>query len=274
MKKWMFAVLAGGLTAHHLAFAQAQSQTQGQLQKQSQLQASGLTLGTGFDYTTGKYGGTEKTDVLYVPFFARYETGPAVFRLTVPYIRITGPGNVIGAGEDRVTVPGRAVGRRTESGLGDVVGSVFYNVLSERTSAVGLDLGAKVKLGTADETKGLGTGQTDYALQADWFKPFQGSNTLFGSIGHRWYGDPPGVNLRNVFYVALGLSHRYSSQASAGVVYDYRPAITDGGGQISELTAFYSQRLSREWKLQPYALIGFGRASPDFGAGAQIAYSF
>jgi hypothetical protein len=131
----------------------------------------------------------------------------------------------------------------------------------------------KVKLGTADDAKGLGTGKNDYSLQADFFKTVD-TNTLFASLGHRWYGDPPGVNLKNVFYASIGVSQRFSSQSSGGVVYDYRPAITSGGGEISELTAFLSERLSREWKVQPYALVGFGRASPDFGIGFQIAYSY
>src|SRR2546421_4498330 len=255
MKKLFFAALAAALTTPHA------------------LMAEGLTLGTGFDYTTGKYGGSEKTDILYLPFYARYDTGAWIFKVTVPYLRISGPGNVIGAGEDRVTIPGRAGARRTESGLGDIVGSAFYNVLNERRAPIGIDLGVKVKFGTADETKGLGTGQNDYSLQADLFKPL-GNWTAFGSLGHRWYGDPPGVNLRNVFYWSIGASNRLSSQTSAGLAYDFRPAIIAGGGQISELTAFLSHRLSREWKIQPYAVVGFGRASPDFGIGTQIAYSY
>ena len=236
--------------------------------------AQGWSVGTGFDYTSGKYGASQSTDTLYIPFYVRYETGPLVLKVTVPYLRMTGPGNVIGAGGDRIVVPGRDVGRRTESGLGDVIVSAFYNVVSETRAPVGLDLGVKAKLGTADEKKGLGTGQNDYAVQADAFKPLAGANTLFASLGYRWYGDPPGFTLNNVFYGALGFSHRFSSQASAGLAYDYRPEITPGGGEISELTAFYSHRFSREWKLQPYALIGFGRASPDYGVGAQLAYAF
>ena len=237
------------------------------------VQAEGLTLATGFDYTSGKYTGTENTDILYIPFIAKYETGPWAFRATVPYIRISGPGNVIGAGADRVTVPGASTTRRTESGLGDIVLSSFYNVLSERRSVVGLDVGAKLKLGTADETKGLGTGENDWSLQADVFKPL-GALSLFGSLGHRWYGDPPGLDLKNVFYWSLGGAYRLSTDTSAGVAYDFRPSIIAGGGEISELTAFVTRRLSREWKLQPYLVLGFGKASPDWGAGAQVAYSY
>lgn len=235
--------------------------------------AEGLTLATGFDYTSGTYTGTQDTRILYVPFIAKYETGPWALRATVPYIRIDGPGNVIGAGADRVTLPGAGGARRTESGLGDIVLSAFYNVLSERRSGIGLDFGGKVKLGTADETKGLGTGQEDWSLQADVYKPLD-KVSLFGSLGYRWYGDPPGIDLKNVFYWSVGGAYRVAADTSAGLAYDFRPAIVSGGGEISELTAFVTRRLSREWKLQPYLVLGFGKASPDWGAGAQIAYSF
>lgn len=235
--------------------------------------AEGLTLGSGFDYTSGKYTASEETRILYVPFIAKYETGPWALRATVPYIRIDGPGNVVGAGADRVTLSGRGTGRRSESGLGDIVLSAFYNLLSERRSSIGLDLGAKLKLGTADEKKGLGTGEEDWSIQADVFKPL-GALTLFGSLGHRWYGDPPGIDLDNVLYWALGGAYRLSADTSAGLAYDYRPAITRGGGEISELTGFVTKRLSGELRLQPYLVLGFGMASPDWGAGAQVAYSY
>jgi hypothetical protein len=237
------------------------------------LAQSVVTLGTGFDYTSGKYGGTQTTDILYLPFYAKYETGPWILKLTVPYIRVTGPGNVVGAGADRVTLPEGTTERRTASGLGDIVGSAFYNVLSERSAPVGLDLGVKVKLGTADKDEGLGTGKTDYSLQADAFK-LLGAVTAFGSLGYRVYGDPAGVDLKNVFYGSVGGSYKLSSETSAGLAYDFRPAITPGGGKVSELSAFVSHRLSRDWKLQVYGVTGFADASPDFGVGAQIAYSY
>jgi hypothetical protein len=236
-------------------------------------QAEGLTLGTGFDYTSGKYTGTEDTQILYVPFIAKYETGAWALRATVPYIRITGPGNVVGAGADRVVLSDGSTERRSESGLGDIVLSAFYNVLSERSAPIGLDLGAKLKLGTADEERGLGTGKEDWSLQADLFKPL-GALTLFGSLGHRWYGEPAGIELKNVTYWSLGGATRLSPRTSAGLAYDYRPKITTGGGEISELTAFLTWRISPEWKVQPYAVAGFGDASPDWGAGAQVAYSY
>jgi hypothetical protein len=235
--------------------------------------AEGLTLGTGFDYTSGKYGSSEKTEILYVPITARYETGPWTFRGVLPYIRITGPGNVVGAGDDRITLSTANTARRTESGLGDVVGSAFYSVLSERNAPFGLDLGAKVKLGTADRDKGLGTGENDYSVQADAFKPF-GDTTAFASLGYRWYGDPPGIDLRNVFYGSAGATHKISGDTSVGAAYDWRPKVSPNGGRISEVTAFVTQRFSRDWKVQFYGVKGFSTGSPDFGVGALLSYNF
>jgi hypothetical protein len=236
--------------------------------------ADGLTLGTGADYSSGKFGSSEKTEILYIPFTGRYDSGPWTWRLTVPYVRITGPGNVIGAGADRVVLPGTTTtARRTESGLGDIVASGFYSLLNEPSSSFGLDLGAKVKLGTADDQKGLGTGKNDYSVQADLYKAM-GAMTWFGSLGYRWYGDPAGVDLRNVPYGSVGGAYKVSSATSVGLSYDYRPRIVTGGGEVSEATAFVSQRVSQNTKLQLYAVAGFGKASPDFGLGAVLNYGF
>jgi hypothetical protein len=235
--------------------------------------AAQLSVGAGAEFTSGKYGGTETTDTLYVPFILKYETGPWLLKATVPYLRVSGPANVVGAGAERITLPGASAAQRTESGLGDVMLSAFYTAMDERRSAFGLDLGAKVKLPTADEQRGLGTGETDYAIQADVFKPF-GNVTAFGSLGYRIYGDPPGLNLRNVVYYAIGASYSMSPESTVGLAYDHRPRIVTGGSEISEATLFWSRRLSREWRLQLYGVAGFANGSPDAGLGALVEYRY
>ena len=238
------------------------------------LAAEGLTtFSTGADYTTGKYGATQSTDILYIPFTTKYETGPWTAKLVVPWIHITGPANVVGAPGDTVVLAGGNSGRRTESGLGDVVASAFYNVLNERNAPFGLDLGGKVKFGTADENRGLGTGKNDYSLQADLFKPL-GAMTPFGSIGYRKYGDPAGIDFKNVVYWSAGASYKMSQPTSVGVAYDFRPAIIDGGSHVSEGTFFVSHKLNADWKLQAYAVKGFSTGSPDWGLGGVLAYSY
>jgi hypothetical protein len=230
-----------------------------------------ITFGTGAEYSSGNYGSDQKTEIFYVPFNVKYEAEPWSLRLVVPYIRITGPGNVVGAGPDRITLPGAGGPVRTEDGLGDVVASATFNALGGRNAPLLLDFTAKVKFGTADRDRGLGTGEVDYSLQADVYKPM-GALTPFATLGYRWFGDPPGVDLRDVPYASLGAAYRVSDQTSVGVAYDFRPRIIEGGGKVSEITAFVSQRLARDVKLQAYAIAGLADASPDFGVGLALNF--
>jgi len=236
--------------------------------------ADGLTtLSIGADYSSGNYGLSDSTRVFYVPVTAKNETGRWVLKLVVPYIRITVLSNEVGTPENQVILPNGSFVRRTESGLGDVVASALYNVLNPRSAPLGLDFGAKIKFGTADDSRGLGTGKNDFSLQADFFKPI-GTLTPFGTLGYRRYGDPADIDLRNAFYASIGASYRMSQPTSVGLAYDWRDRIVEGGGRVSELTAYVSRRFSGDWKLQIYAVKGFTDASPDFGAGMALGYSF
>src|SRR5882672_10698581 len=86
-----------------------------------------VTLSVGAEATRGKYGGTQNTDIYYVPFSGKYETGLWTYKLTVPYISVTGNAVVV----DQGVAIGTNGPRRTESGLGDVVASAFYTALNQ-----------------------------------------------------------------------------------------------------------------------------------------------
>jgi len=231
-----------------------------------------VTTSVGVDYTSGDYGQSEDTDMLALAFAAKYETGRWTYRASVPYIRVTGPSNVVASDEGGVSL-GPEGARRTDSGPGDVVLGASYLVLHGREAPFLLDVGAKIKLGTADERKGLGTGETDYSIQAEAFKPL-GAYTPFATLGYRWYGDPPGIDLRNVLYGSLGSTYRLSGQTTVGGAYDFRDRITAGGARLSELSVFVSYGLQQGWKLQGYAILGLADGSPDAGVGVVASHSF
>lgn len=77
--------------------------------------ANRFSFSAATDFTTGDYGGVTPTNIWYVPFAARYDKGRASFRLIVPYIDITGPGNVLGPGIGGI------------DGRGGVIGGGFVN---------------------------------------------------------------------------------------------------------------------------------------------------
>jgi hypothetical protein len=227
-------------------------------------------LGVGFDYSSGTYGESQSTDILYIPVIGKYELESWVFKVTVPYISVRGPGNVIpGVGEVNRT----AGVITTQSGLGDIVAAATYTLYAGDASAPGWDLTGKVKLGTADPNKGLGTGENDYSAQVDVYKVF-GSTTAFGTLGYSILGSSATLQLNNVFYAAVGASYKFSDQLSSGLSLYVRQAASSTSGQQSDLTAFATYKLDPLWKLQGYVLLGLATGSPDWAIGAVVGRSF
>lgn len=230
----------------------------------------GFSLTTGLDYSTGKYGGTESTDMLYIPVTGKYEVDKYTLKLTVPYLQVTGPGNVV---RDVGQIGPASTTRTKQSGLGDIVVAGTYEMYGGHANGTFVDVTAKIKFGTADEAKGLGTGENDYALQADLYKTL-GKNTVFGTLGYRVMGSPPGVTLNNVFYASLGAGHQYSQETSAGLILNLQEKAFPTGFPQQELTAYVSHKLGKTWKAQAYAVKGFSNGSPDWGAGAMFSAAF
>jgi len=131
-----------------------------------------LRFSTGVEYSTGKYGGTDDIEELYVPFTFRVGLERVGFRLTAPYLRVTAPDDTVIADPGTEPLPGSGA-TVTESGLGDVIGVItLYDLYVSNDANVVVDLTGKIKFATADETKGLGTGENDYTLQFDAFRFF------------------------------------------------------------------------------------------------------
>lgn len=233
--------------------------------------SAAFTLSSGVDYSSGKYGTKDRTDITSVPVIGKLEYQDWVFKLTVPYVTITGPGNIspgIGKFKDTTTTK-----RTTESGLGDIVAAATYTVYGDGQSRPGVDLTGKVKFGTADEQKGLGTGENDYIAQVDLYQSF-GDFTAMGSIGYRVYGDTNSAPLDNVFFGSVGGTYKLAPSTSIGVSYDYRPSIVSNGSELSEMTAFLNHKIADHWKAQAYLVKGFADGSPDYGGGVLVGYVF
>ena len=230
-------------------------------------------LSTGIDYTSGDYGGTVDIEDVYIPLTATVDYGRLGFRLTVPYLSVTAPAGTIITGPGGQPVPGTGA-LTTERGLGDIIGSVtLYDVVYSRELGLAVDITGKVKLATADEAKGLGTGEHDYSVQADLYK-YLGEFTLLGTAGYKVRGDPTGVDLENVLFGSIGGIYNFASDTRAGLIFDYRESAFATGDSIREMTGFVSRRIDDDWRLMVYALTGFSDSSPDFGGGVLVKRAF
>lgn len=232
-----------------------------------------LTLTVGGDYSNGKYGETVATETWAYPVMLKYEMGAFTWKASIPYVHTRGPSNVVGTGTDRVVTDQSPGITRSVSGWGDTVGSLAWSFYEDAATATGLDLTGKIKFATGNETKGLSTGKDDYALQLEGYRSF-GSITALATIGYKVMGDPAGVNYHNPWYLSLGAAHRLSSSTSWGGTLDWRQKLTPTGAPVRESMLFLSHRFSPAMKLQTYLVVGFSDASPDYGGGVMLGYSF
>lgn len=232
-----------------------------------------LTLGTGVDYSTGKYGGSTSTEVLYIPFYAKLEAGRWLFRVTVPQVNISSQGRAVIVDGRPIVVTDPTAPRTTASGIGDTVAAIGYNILDGERTGLIFDLIGKVKFPTGDPAKGLGTGEYDYAMQADVAQSIR-RYSLLGTVGYRSLGNPPGVQFQDVWYGGVGLAVRLDDKQSAGVFYDFRQPSTAQGFRQSEFTAFLSRRITPDLKLQIYGIRGLSDGSPAWGCGVMLSRRF
>jgi len=159
----------------------------------------------------------------------------------------------------------------TQSGLGDVTASADYNFYDG--DALSLDVVGNVKLGTANASKGLGTGQNDYSAQFDMYYLIDHS-TLFTTIGYKTYGNPAGTTLNDIRFGAVGISQKIAETTSAGVMLDLAESPITTNSNSAELTMFISEKLNESFKVQGNVMKGFSNSSPDFGGDLTLTAIF
>ena len=227
---------------------------------------STTSISLGADYTSGKYGDTETTESASFPLSLKHETGAWTFRASLPFVMTEG---VFARDQGGTTKSGL----RNEKGIGDLSLGVSYNLIN-LPNGTGVDIGAKAKIATADKANTLiSSGENDYSGQIDVFRSFTRSS-VFATLGYTQKGTPSGVTYTNPLYVTLGASLMAAPGHTLGMAWDFRQKLTSAGDPVSEVSAFYSLKLSPTKKMQLYGIRGLSDASPDFGGGVVLTSIF
>ncbi len=258
-----------------------------------------VSMSVGANYTTGDYGDVEDTAVLSVPVSLRVRTGNFNVRVTVPWVRLDGPGSLIDSGLDdggSSGGSGRGRGRGgsgsnsgsgsgvdigdddndplnngVTSGLGDVTVAASYEL--QLTRNVWLDTTGRVKLPTASQSRRLGTGQIDVTAGADLVTEV-GGVTLYAGGRRRFVGNSATTNYRDVWGAGLGMSARASDNITLGADLDWQQSVTAGNGASRDITVWSSFRVAGPVRLRVFAGTGLSTNSHDFTGGASLTYRF
>lgn len=238
-----------------------------------------ITFTTGFDYSSGKFNLPTSTNISYVPYSLKYTEGPYSFRASSGYISFASPRNVVTAVEgtplitDVILTPNEQRSSLRKSGFGDVYLTGSYAIENPYVTDLFVDLSASIKIPTADENKGLGTGKVDYTVKADASYLF-GNFMPFATIGYRIVGKTHLYDLQNTFFASIGLSYYLTYDTSIGVSYDYRESATPGFNSPKEIFGYMDVQLNDNWGLNIYSVVGMNNVTTDIGVGTQLRYKF
>lgn len=230
-----------------------------------------VTLSSGFDYSSGDYGLPVSTQITTIPFSVSYVVNQTTWELSLPYLRINGPGEVVpGIGR----LAGRLLLQKSvNQGLGDLTLGATHQFAVPADQPWSWAAGAEVKFGTASADKSLGTGQDDFATHMDVYYA-AGPFTPFLTLGYRWLGNPPGSSLRNHFFGTAGVHWACTEQVTLGLLVDWADKNSAGGTASANYTVSASRTFGPDWQAQLYGVVGRSDNAPDYGGGLSLSRAF
>jgi hypothetical protein len=233
-------------------------------------------VATGAYFSTGDYGLPDDTSIYFIPLSYERSVGNWNLQVSAAHLQISGYGNVLvnvgGVGRNEFVELEQDLQTTRTRGVGDTLLSATYQWPTYSENAVFMDLGFEVKLPTADEYAGHGTGEVDYGVQLDVYK-LLGTTTLFGTLGYKFRGQSTLFDqMSDSGLVSLGFSQPLSERWSYGVIYDFREAASTSSGETHEILPYLSWSPVPAWSVMFYTAKGFTQDSPDIAVGAQLGY--
>ncbi len=209
------------------------------------------------NYKSGDFGTPARTDLYYPSSVAGYIASRYDFSLAVPYTFI----NTQNAGYTG-----------TEMGLGDVILRTGAILLRERRHGFSLDAALTAKLPTADENKGLGTGEADFGAFVTLNQRLKRFKLSF-IAGAAKIGDPPLLNYNDLYLYGIGMS-KALGRTDLCVSFEGRRAIVSGSSNPQEIHFGFFRVLSMRYTIKGAAFKGLNKGGPDFGISLGFARWF
>ena len=230
------------------------------------LQNTTWQIGTGVDYSSGRYGASSNTTVLSVPVDIRVQIDRLRLEASIPYLDVKGPGAFTGG-----IVVGGGGASSTRSGIGDLTLGAAYLLSKDGTASPAFEIEGLVKVPTA--ANNLGTGKTDYTLLANIYHSFTPRFMLFGSAGYQWLSNFNGYTLENGVMASAGVNFKPGRMTSIGVSVNYREEYFHGLGEQFTVSPYLLWNFDKNWRISAYGTIGTTSASPRYGAGMRLIFT-
>jgi len=229
------------------------------------------------EFETGKYGTRRRSDFLYFPATLGYDRDGVVAGLTVPYVISRTSANVVLIGGRPVRVGRGTRPTRTHGGVGDLLADAGYYLFEEGGGMPSLLLEGEVKVPTADDERGLGTGSYDETFRASSGVTFAKRLKLSADAGYTRIGQPEDVPRRRTEYhdtlnLGGGVGYAFAPKNELWVRLDASSRITRGTPPYELLTFEWSHYFDDESRLS--VELGFGLTDAAPGMTFTVGYKF
>lgn len=229
--------------------------------------AQEVTVSAGADYSEGDFGTGIDTTILVLPFSLRADFNDFALTVTVPYLQIDGSTSVIGGGDGPI-IGDPDVTEANRSGIGDV--NVRGQIDLFDLGGVELTANGRVKIPTGSRSKGLSTGELDFAGGIE-VAATKGVIQPFGEVGYRVLGDPEGFDLENGFYGSAGAIVLFPGKIVGIASYDYVEASISTIDDVHSLFGGLVIPATDQLTLTTYGTAGLSDSAADWGLGVLLS---
>ncbi len=259
-------------------------------------------IGVTPNYSSGNFGTDVRSDFVYVPFSIRRLFRDGDVTVVVPFVSVTSNGTAtLVGGQPTPTLPRRCLRRSgteidtskpeclallnagqgvtggeevTHSGLGDIIVRGRYYAIEEKEWFPLVALTARVKIPTASESKGLGTGALDHGYGVELSKMLGNRWIAFLDGGYNFIGDPDGRELQNQYWFDVGGGHYIAKSLLFSVYYEeYRSLVADRVN-IRDVFVAFNYKASDAWRFNGGVTVGLSNSAPDYGVSLGTNYRF
>lgn len=254
-------------------------------------ETSRFSLGSGVDYRSGDYGTDDSFDSFSIPLILNYyPTTRLDFELVIPYLSQSSTTTVLAGGDRAFAVDRGERGRRattndqttelveqdlesSQSGLGDISLTAGYMLAQQDGLQPNVRFYLYLKTPTADEDKGLGTGEFDYGAGVElsaWHQRWYGKI----AAGGIFQGKNDDWELKDYATFSGELGRQFTDRLFGSISLWGASAPSEQSSTLLEARLNTTLWVSHAWSVESYLGKGLTSSSADFGAGVKIYRHF
>ena len=231
--------------------------------------------GTSISYLTGDFGTDVDTDFVYWDMTVKrlFERGQVSVILPYLHIKDSG-GQTFIDGIPQVTSGTGVSESETNSGVGDLLVKGTYYWIEQEGWRPFIDITAKIKLPTADEDDGLGTGEPDVEFGAEAVRRFMNSYMMFLDVYYTFIGEPSGSALDDRVAFDVGLGYDLNRDLMVSIFYELRTAVNPSSPDSESVQLLLNYKLSESIRTYGMLDVGLSDGASDYGLTVGGSYRF